>query len=279
MFEPPSDFTHDEHFMTFLSRLADRLILQPTTHPIDTEEREQKWIETPGGKIETWVCRSTAGDSCADPAQAVLIKFPGAGGRAERARAYPAHLWTDIETEVWTVNQRGFGGSVGEASLQNFAESCDAVMSAIKTEFPDRQIVLYGNSLGCISALYLAARHPVAGVFLRNPPPLSQMIATRPRYAWWSFGGSKLIAKQVPAALDSIANAKQCSSPVLFVCSEQDRVIPPKFQQMIIDSYGGEFRKFVIEKADHHHRIPEHQEAEYIGQVKWLGQKITSPSN
>jgi len=259
--------------MTLLARIADRLILQPTTNFIDTEEREQKWIESPEGNIEAWVLRTTAAE-CPNPAQVVFIKFPGSGGRAERARTNPAHLWPDIVTETWTINHRGFGGSVGAASIQNFTQTCDAVMAAAKSEFPDRKIVLYGNSLGCTSALYLAARHEVAGMFLRNPPPLAQMIATRPRYAWWSLGGSKMIANQVPAALDSIANAQQSKGPALFVCSERDRVIPPTFQDRIIEAYQGKHRKFVLQDADHHHRVPEHQEAEYIKAARWLGQEI-----
>ena len=88
--------------MTLLSRLADRLVLQPTTNPIDTENRERKWIETPSGKIEIWICRSPA-ETSTQTTPLLMLKFPGTGGRAERARNFPAHLWPNFETEVLSL--------------------------------------------------------------------------------------------------------------------------------------------------------------------------------
>ena len=261
--------------MTLLSRLADRLVLQPTTNPIDTEDRERKWIETPSGKIEIWICRSPA-ETSTQTTPLLMLKFPGTGGRAERARDFPAHLWPDFETEVWTVNHRGYGGSSPPASLQNFTESCDALWDAAVKQFPDRKTLIYGNSLGCISALYLAARHRATGLFLRNPPALAQMIATRPRYRNWSLGFSKFVANQIPGQLDSVANAAQCEAPCLFVCSEKDTVVPPKYQNLIIDSFHGPQRKFTIEGADHPDPIPDHQHDEFLAAIDWLGKQIQS---
>ena len=259
--------------MSLLSRIADRLIIKPTTHKIDTEDREQKWISTATGKVEAWVVRTPRDQPST---KIVMLKFPGAGGRAERAREYPTHLWKSIESEVWTINHRGYGGSDGPGTIQNMAETCEGVWKAAREDFPDRKIVLYGNSLGCLSALYLAARYPAAGIFLRNPPPLAQMIATRRRYTWWSFGFSKLIAKQVPIELDSTKNAGRSTAPALFVCAEKDTVVPPSFQDRIISAYHGEHRCFIIEGADHHHRIPEKQESDYVELLLWLESAICS---
>jgi len=102
------------------------------------------------------------------------------------------------------------------------------------------------------------------------------MIATRPRYSRWSFGFSKLIANQIPAQLDSVANAAKCSAPCLFVRSEQDTVVPPRYQDMIIDAFGGPHREFEIQAADHADPIPEHQHDDFLEAIGWLGDQIHS---
>ena len=261
--------------MTVLSRIADRLILCPSTDFIDTEGKTQKWIQTKTGKAEVWIVGNENSEpTTSPPTQLLLLKFPGTGGRAERARSFPAHLWTDFETETWTINHRGYGRSDGPASLKNFTDTCDAFWEAAVEQFPNRKILLYGNSLGCISALYLAAKNSPAGIFLRNPPPLAQMIATRPRYSRWSLGLSKLIANQVPDQLDSVANAAKCSAPCLFVCSEKDSVVPPNYQNLIIDAFGGPLQKFQIEAADHADPIPEHQHDDFLSAIAWLGDQL-----
>jgi len=142
--------------MTLLSRIADHLILCPTTNFIDAPEKKQKWIQTETGKFEVWIDDDSDTESTTNPQTPLLmLKFPGTGGRAERSSGFPANLWPDFKTETWTVNHRGYGSSDSPASLQNFTETCDALWDAAQTQFPDRKILLYGNSLGCLSALYL----------------------------------------------------------------------------------------------------------------------------
>lgn len=260
--------------MTLLSRIADRLILYPSTDFIDAADKTQKWIQTKTGKVEVWINDDSNAESTANPTPLLMLKFPGTGGRAERSSGFPANLLPNFKTETWTVNHRGYGSSDSPASLQNFTETCDALWDTAQTKFPDRKILLYGNSLGCISALYLAAKNNPAGIFLRNPPPLARMIATRPRYSRWSFGFSKLIANQIPVQLDSIDNAAKCSAPCLFVCSEQDTVVPPRYQNMVIDAFAGPRREFQIKAADHADPIPEHQHEDFLEAIGWLGEQM-----
>jgi len=264
-------------FVTFLSRLADRLILQPTTNYVDPQYRQQKVIETPTGQVEVWVSELTTQPASTSTSESLLLlKFPGTGGRAERSGVHPADAWPEYSSRAWTVNHRGYGGSSAPASIQNFAETCDAVWGAATELYPDHKVVVFGNSLGCISALYIASRFNVVGAFIRNPPPLAVMIASRPRYAAWSLGMSKLIANQIPKELDSIENAKRSSCPALFIQSELDRVVPPKYQDLVFDQYGGEKRKLVLLGADHHHRADEAQRAEYWGCLKWLSTQFAA---
>ena len=260
-----------------LSRIADRLILSPTRDPIDPGDRTLRTIETSQGQVEAWIfshCpnRRKAGDH----PDVIGIKFPGTGGRAERGGPHPFELWPGCISEVWTVNHTGYGGSEGAATLQTITDTCAAVHDRVTKAHPSVPIVLIGNSLGCVSALYLASRVNAAGVYLRNPVPLHQMISQRPRYNWWNFGMAKLIANQVPAELDAVQNARLTTCPAFFVRSEKDRVIPAAYQKMIFDAFAGEKEEFVLKGADHHHSVPDVQADSYIERItalesRWLG--------
>ena len=255
--------------MSLLSWFADRVVLSPSTKPIETELRSEV-IETPFGEMECWVCDSS-GEMTPN---FIAVKFPGAGGRAERSSPHPFELWADKQVETWTINHHGYGNSTGNASLRKFGRSCDAVWNHLQNEYPNSCFLVVGNSLGCVSALYLASRYPVDGLFLRNPVPLQQMISQRPKYNRWSLGIAKQVARNLPTELDAVANADQCNCPAVFIQSECDRVVPVEYQQQIWASYRGAKHLFVIEGADHHHKIPVHQEAMYLEAVAWLKDAI-----
>jgi pimeloyl-ACP methyl ester carboxylesterase len=258
-----------------LTWLTDQLVLCPSTNRIETEYLIPEEITTPFGTVEAWYCDSADGSD--EEFDAHAIKFPGAGGRAERSSPHPFELWKGANVRVWTINQHGYGNSTGTASLQTFAETCDSVWEHITHRYSPRTTLLVGNSLGCVSALYLAARFPVNGVFLRNPVPLSQVIRSRPRYNWWNGGAAKWIARQIPAALNAVDNAAKCTCPAVFVQSERDRLVPLKFQNLILEPFAGPKNTFIIHGANHHHKIPTEQEDEYLEVVSWFRERVGMP--
>ena len=268
-----------------LEHIADRLILRPTTGPVETEGRSRQTIDTPVGVIEAWLSYSQSLEQVPrlSEVQRVAIKFPGTAGRAERGGPHPFELFPEILTEIWTVNHAGYGGSAGPASLAKFAPVCDAVWHAVQQRYPHLPVVAVGNSLGCVSALYLSARHNLAGIFLRNPVALQAMIRTRPRYNWWNFGSAKWIADRIPQELDAIENARRSQCPALLLRSENDRVAPARYQRMILDAYAGPKWEFVLPGAGHHDRVSEDQVEPYlkflrVHEVHWRATRETDRS-
>ncbi len=268
-------------------RLVDRLILQPSTNPIDAEHRRRVGISLGTGEIEAWVTCSdqtsnsnpeskphttpAVGANTRSSIDRIAIKFPGTGGRAERSGPHPFEIDADRKTEVWTVNPPGYGGSSGSATIVSTAATCEAVWEYLTTHYADVPIAVEGNSLGCAAALYLAARKDVAGIYLRNPVALQQMISTRWKYNWWNFGLARVLTRWIPDELDTIENAKRCRCPLLLVRSERDRVSPARYQQLIFGAFRGEKSEFVIEGADHHDRVSDRQRDVYVRSIKnWL---------
>ena len=273
--------------MSLLSKIIDRSVLCPSTDSIDPEDNRRECIFSENGiEIEAYV--STVGDfeHTASEKRLVILKIPGTSGRAERSSYHPAELLTGQSSEprfesaeVWTLNHRGYGGSSGPATLQNFSQTLDAFWRYLNDKFPTERKLVTGNSLGCISALYLARQKDISGMLLRNPPPLAQMIASRPKYNWWCFGAAKFIAKRVPKQLDAIENAKHTTCPTVFVTSEKDSVVPVAYQQEILDAFAGPTHQIILQDCDHHHPPPEHQHDEYAAAIGWLRNQIEALEN
>ncbi len=269
--------------MSLLSNLADRLILCPSTEPIDPEDRKRFLVVTPKGQVETWVLPSRSPflsdvpENGTQEKNLIVLKFPGTAGRAERSGIHPADAWPTIHAEIWTVNQLGYGGSDGPAAIASFPATAAAVCKFLANRYPQQPILVVGNSLGCLPALFLAAHFNITGLYLRNPPPIPQMIRSRPRYSWWNFGLSRWIAAEVPLELDTIANAAKSSVPCLFVQSELDRMVPCRYQNMIISQYSGPKRVFQIEGGDHHDQVSETRQDDYLQALDWLGNSMNLP--
>jgi pimeloyl-ACP methyl ester carboxylesterase len=284
---------------TFLTRLTDRLILRPSRNPIEAEDRRREWISTPNGEVEAWVTTNQAksaenssvshghenpesssrnNDEIAFRPRMIALKFPGVAGRAERGGAHPFELVPDFATEIWVINPIGYGGSQGQAALASTAPTCDAVWEAVQQRFPNVPIFVIGNSLGCLSALYLAARQRVAGIYLRNPVPVQQMIRMRLSYNWWNLGLARLIANRVPLELDATENSKRAIAPMLLISSERDRVVPLRYQELIYTAYAGEKKQFILKRTDHHEPVPENQQQDYVRETREFLQRVFAQS-
>lgn len=258
---------------SFWSRLTNRLVMCPSRDTIQSAGKQRIEIPLSEGFVEAWVEQFPT-ETTAAATRLIIVKFPGAAGRAERANIHPAEIISAAQTEIWAINPCGYGGSSGQASLKSFPLMADAVMEVVRQRFPQSKIMVMGTSLGGLSALYIASRHPVHGLLLRNPVPLHQLILNRPRYNWWSFGLTAWIAAEIPNELDALQNAPMITAPGLFVQSARDRVVPPKFQNWIIDRYAGRKQVFSIPAADHHEPILEAQRDDYAAAIRWLADEM-----
>lgn len=255
----------------FLRWLADRLILRPTRHPLDATDKTRRWVPFGDGGLEVWRQRAPAESSTA--ADLYVLKFPGTAGRAERSTVHPADAWPDSSVELWTLNPPGYGGSSGKPSLQIMAAMADTVFACLRQNAAGRPILVLGNSLGCVSALYLAARHPLAGLILRNPPALREVIVARYGWRTWKFGIQQLV-QQIPPDLDAIRNAAAATAPAVIVSSQRDRVVPLCCQQQIIDAYAGPNRVLRLMQADHHTPMMDDETPSYQDALNWLRRQI-----
>lgn len=254
--------------MTFLAqRIADRLILQPTKHPVAAPDKTRRMIPFGRGSIEVWT--RTVGATHWDDIDVFVLKFSGTAGRAERATYHPMDYWTDLRAELWSFNPPGYGGSTGTASLKTLAAAASTAYRELADIAQGRPIIVMGNSLGTVPALYLAANFTVAGLVLRNPPPVRQLIIGR--HGWWNLWiASWLVAQRVPRQICSISNSARSHCPAVFLSSRRDRTVPPQFQDRIIEAYRGPHRILKLKEAGHATSLNLEEQREYARHLDWI---------
>ena len=253
-----------------LARLLDRLVLQPTTEALPTDGRVRRCVNFTDGSFEVFsalhACRNEA------DAELFVLKFPGTGGRAERASANPADI-LGRPASIWTVNPPGYGGSPGRASLRCLAATGLAAFDELRRAAGERPIIVTANSLGSLAALRVAAQRPISGLLLRDPVPLKQLI--RGRHRWRPlWGATWVLSHYVPDDLDCVTNAARAAAPLAFVSSQNDRVVPTSYQRLIFDAYAGPKKLLTLDGADHGQQLEPQHEQPYIDLIKWLSRTV-----
>jgi hypothetical protein len=104
---------------------------------------------------------------------------------------------------------------------------------------------------------------------LHNPVALRQIILRQ--FGWWNlwlFAGP--MAQKIPRSLDSIANAKTTRAPAIFLLAENDEVIAPKFQHLVVEAYAGEKRSILLAGAGHNSPLEGASIANFHQTLDWL---------
>jgi hypothetical protein len=246
---------------------ADRLVLHPSTHPIDAGRAQVRTVDLHGSKIEVCTARSPA-IGWAGP-QAYVLEFCGNATRAEQITQYVADRWKNYPVEVWVMNYPGYGKSEGGAHFALIPPAALATYDALAKVADGKRIFVNGNSLGTTPALYVAAHRNVAGLMIQSPPPLQKLIVGR--YGWWNLwliAGP--VSMQIPQELNSLKNAPNVMAPAVFLTPDHDTLVPPSYQQLIIDAYAGAKRVIVMKGASHWDSVTGDANTQLLAGIDWL---------
>src|SRR6266446_10934362 len=254
--------------LMFFAHLPDHLILFPTRASIDAGGAVRKIIPFQNGELELWTAISRRAQQ-SGPLVTYVLRFYGNADRAERWVAAEADEWNDRAVEIWGMNYPGFGSSTGPSRLSRIGPAALTAFDELQRHANSQPIVLYGASLGACAALHVAAQRPAAGLILHNPPPLRQMILRQ--FGWWNLwllAGP--IALQIPRDLDNIANSKRAHAPAIFLLADEDEVVAPRFQKLVVDAYAGEKRVIALRGAHHNTPIEGAAVADLYQALDWL---------
>jgi pimeloyl-ACP methyl ester carboxylesterase len=257
---------------SFRRHLLNRMVLRPSQHPIQVSHQERVMLQCESHQIECFVQQSTQ-DS--EPPDLLVLKFPGTAGRAERSTTFPISMLDVPRTAVWTWNPPGYGGSAGQASLSTMASAASAFWKRITEEHvgPETSVWLCGNSLGCTTALHIAATaqpdRSRTGLILRNPPPLRRVLkhAASP---YPHFGLINRVIADLSDSMDSMLTARHVDLHAVVLQSELDTLVPIEFQNELLAVYAGQCRTVLMEGLDHDGLTTDQHETRINDSIQWL---------
>ncbi|HEX8522621.1 MAG TPA: hypothetical protein VF669_10225 [Tepidisphaeraceae bacterium] len=253
--------------VTIAAGCASSLVLPPVP-AVQWDGAERKSFPFQGRRVEYFVARSTR-----KPPQAYVLRLTGDAAGAAR---FTASRWNQHPVEVWVVNYPGYGQSNGPRSLKQLAAVALQSYDQLRLSAGDKPIFVEGVSLATTPALLIAAKRQVAGVILQNPPPLRELILGM--HGWWNLWLiAAPVAMQVPRELDSLANARAVHAPVVFLLAEKDSVVPPKYQQKVVDACTGDTRIIRQKGADHNEPLSRQDEQSLQVAIDWMWAKNLAP--
>lgn len=158
-------------------------------------------------------------------AKPVVIYFHGnAGTLALRAGRFK---WlTDDGTGLVAPSYRGYGGSTGKPSEAGLISDARAAYDFAAARYPDRRIVLWGESLGTAVAIALGAEREVGGIILDAPfTSIADVGATA-----YPFAPVRWLIKDPFHSDERITRVK---APLLVLHGERDWIVPIAFGEKL----------------------------------------------
>lgn len=271
----------------YAQSLMDQILLHPTQDRVYARGAQRKVLSS---GLEVWIRKKPSFlESAAQKIK--IIHFIGNSSRAEQEtldlRIVHSFPW-DQSVEVWSVNYPGFGGSSGEATLNSIPKAALEAYDALYD--PRAKMIISGSSIGTTAALYVARNRSANGLILKNPPALHKMVASD--YGWRvilaelskhkktlvQHSGAKLpflaaahlLKYEIPADLNSIRNASRGTQKAIFLRSENDEIVPEKFQKKVIKHYTGPKREILLPGVGHNDDVPFEAVPEIEEALKWV---------
>ena len=139
----------------------------------------------------------------------------------------------------------GYGGSDGRATEPGLYATAEAAYAALarRPDVDAARIYAYGRSIGSAAAVYLAGRHPVAGLVL-DSPFTSAWEMSRAHYAILPRFIQRL-------ALDNLRAIRAVHCPLLVFHGTADRLAPPEMGRRIAAAAPAGAELVLIEGAGH----------------------------
>jgi fermentation-respiration switch protein FrsA (DUF1100 family) len=196
---------------------------------------------------------------CPNPAASAVVLFAhgNAGNLSHRAEAL--RMLHKCGAEVLIFDYRGYGQSEGrpnEAGILQDARAARAWLAG-RAAVPEKEVVLFGESLGGAVMVDLAACDGARGLILQSTFPSLPEVAAR-HYPWVPV---RLLMR---TELNSLAKIDRYQGPVLQSHGDDDRIVPYELGQKLFTAANEPKRFFTIRGGDHNDFPP----PEYYAAVK-----------
>lgn len=161
------------------------------------------------------------------------------GDRVEKLK-----LLYELGVNLFIIDYRGYGKSEGKPSEKGLYLDAKTGYSYLVEEkkIDSKNIILYGESLGCAVAIDLAVKEEIGGVILEGAFPSIKEMGR----VVYPFLPSIFFSKR----FDSLSKISKIKAPVLFIHSKEDEIVPIRLAKKLYDNTISK-KKFVELKGGH----------------------------
>ncbi len=178
--------------------------------------------------------------------RAVLLWFHGNAGNISHRLENLALLHGALNIPIFIFDYREYGLSEGYITREGTFHDARGAFRYLTEEkgFKEREILLFGRSLGTALAAYLASKHRCLGVVLEAA--FTSTDDMMERYFPYGFPGELSGTKY-----DTISLIDRIKDPVLFIHGEYDFTIPVSMARRLYEKTCTQKRFYVVKGADH----------------------------
>ena len=148
-----------------------------------------------------------------------IVFFHGNAGSLHN-RTYKLNHFKDLNVNFLIIAWRGFSGNKGKPSELGLYKDANSAVKWLNTKgIADKNIILYGESLGTAVAVEIAQNKKYAGVILESP--FTSMVSMGKKY--YPFFPVNFLLKD---KFESYKKINKISVPVLIIHGKVDKIVP-----------------------------------------------------
>ena len=172
---------------------------------------EKTFIQSKG-KLVSWYFKK-------NPKFKTILFFHGNAGKLDN-RVYKLNELSKLDLNYLIVAYRGFSGNTGKPTESGLYEDANSAKIWLnKNGVKDKDIIIYGESLGTAVAVDLASRFKFSGIILESP--FTSMLDLAQKY--YPIFPVKIILKD---RYESRNKLNEIKSPVLVMHGKKDKIVP-----------------------------------------------------
>ncbi len=173
-----------------------------------------------------------------------IIFFHGNAGNLKN-RNYKLNELSKFDVNFLIVAYRGFSGNQGQPSEQGLYEDARSTLDWLKIKgVKEKNIILYGESLGTAVAIETAQNKDLAGIILESP--FTSMVELAQKY--YPVLPVRFLLKDKYETIKKLPNI---NSPLLVLHGKLDSIVPFSMGKKVFEEANEPKFKYFIDNDDH----------------------------
>ena len=173
-----------------------------------------------------------------------IIFFHGNAGNLKN-RNYKLNELSKLDINFLIIAYRGFSSNRGKPSENGFYEDARSALDFLKTKgVKEKNLILYGESLGTAVAIETAQNKDLAGIILESP--FTSMVELAQKY--YPYLPVKFLLKD---KYETIKKLPKINSPLLVLHGRLDDIVPFSMGKKLFDKANEPKFKYFIDNDDH----------------------------